>query len=111
MKRINAKAEKSIEALKLVETMQAYFADKLEKLASKHSSEEKFFPVEWLRDQGRHGGGERMVAQSGGIFNRGSINVSQVQYEDMEDKKLLAATALSTIIHPKILMHHQYICT
>ena len=32
-------------------------------------------------------------------FNRASINVSQVQYENLPDKRLNAATAL-TIIHP-----------
>ena len=59
-----------------------------------------FTPAHWLRDGGRHGGGTRMVAPGGGIFDRGSVNVSQVHYDDLPERRLASATALSTIIHP-----------
>lgn len=48
------------------------------------------------------------------FFNRASINVSQVHYDDEADRKLGSATALSTIIHPRnplspsIHMHVSY---
>ncbi len=35
------------------------------------------------------------------VFNRGSVNVSQVHYDDLPDKRLSSATALSSIIHPQ----------
>lgn len=59
-----------------------------------------FQTVSWLRDQGRHGGGDRREAPAGPVFDRGSINVSQVHYDDLPEKRLASATALSTIIHP-----------
>ena len=34
------------------------------------------------------------------LFNRASVNLSQVFYEDLPDKPLNSATAISTIIHP-----------
>ena len=47
------------------------------------------------------GGGLRFEASEDGIFNRASINISQVHYDDRPDKSFSSATALSTIIHPK----------
>ena len=85
----------AIQALKLVKHLQQYFVQKLETI-----SNSSFSSVEWLRENGKFGGGERFVAPSGSIFNRGSVNVSQIQYENNPDKKLASATALSTIIHP-----------
>ncbi|MDQ7068184.1 MAG: coproporphyrinogen III oxidase [Sulfurimonas sp.] len=35
------------------------------------------------------------------LFNTGSVNVSQVHYDDMPEKQLSSATAISTIIHPR----------
>jgi coproporphyrinogen III oxidase len=35
------------------------------------------------------------------VFDRGSVNVSQVHYDDDDKKKLGSATAISTIIHPR----------
>lgn len=55
--------------------------------------------VEWHRDQGRCGGGHRLALDAPSI-NQASINVSQVQYEHLPEKKLRSATALSSIIHP-----------
>ena len=84
-------------ALTELSQVQLYFVSKLEKL----STGTMFNDVEWLRDQGTHGGGKRFEAINNDIFNRASVNVSQVQYQDRPDKAFLSATALSTIIHPQ----------
>ena len=61
---------------------------------------EAFVATRWARDDGRHGGGERWETSTTPIFDRASVNVSQVHYDDEPAKKLASATALSTIIHP-----------
>lgn len=62
----------------------------------------RFETASWLRDDGRHGGGTRRgVFDETPVFNRASINVSQVHYDDLPDRRLASATALSTIIHPQ----------
>ncbi|MDQ3231162.1 MAG: coproporphyrinogen III oxidase, partial [Pseudobdellovibrionaceae bacterium] len=48
----------------------------------------------------RFGGGVRFVANDDAVFNRASVNISQVQYEQDPSKKLASASALSTIVHP-----------
>ena len=94
-----ANSVESKKAYALVCDLQSYFATKLQEVFS--LNQDAFVPVSWLRDEGEHGGGTRIVAQADNCFNRGSINVSQVHYEDLPEKKLASATALSTIIHPK----------
>jgi coproporphyrinogen III oxidase len=59
-----------------------------------------FVPIEWERDEGRHGGGVRYENAGDALFNRASVNVSQVHYDDLPEKKLASATALSSIVHP-----------
>ena len=61
---------------------------------------EPFVATQWARDGGRHGGGERLGLGTTQVFDRASVNVSQVHYDDEPAKKLASATALSTIIHP-----------
>ncbi len=100
MKRVNATSKSSIEALSLAESMQAYFANSLKDLAKSIGKKQDFEAVEWFRNSGLNGGGVRLVSPVSDIFNRASINVSQVQYENLPEKRLNAATALSTIIHP-----------
>lgn len=87
------------EALTLVTQLQSRFAERLSALLPAGAG--GFERVEWLRDEGRHGGGDRLMAPAVGPFDRGSINVSQIHYDDMPDKRLASATALSTIIHPR----------
>lgn len=87
-------------ALDLVTDLQARFVKKLESTSNSLGHPVKLSPVSWLRDEGRHGGGERYEAPEGEVFNRGSVNVSQVHYDDDSQKRLGSATALSTIIHP-----------
>lgn len=89
------------EALAQVTQLQLRFAERLTAVNHRAGASGGFEPVDWLRDEGRHGGGQRLVAPTGGIFDRGSVNVSQVHYDDLPDKRLASATALSTIIHPK----------
>lgn len=86
----------------LVEELQTLFLHKLEALSAAHGSAQKFGRVDWLRDEGRHGGGHRYVAVETPIFNRAAINVSGVHYDEDPEKRLRSADALSTIIHP----HH-----
>ncbi|MBX2801075.1 MAG: coproporphyrinogen III oxidase [Myxococcales bacterium] len=71
----------------------------VEQLQASTDSPGAFAPVTWLRDDGRHGGGTRWQA-AGGAFDRASVNVSAVHYDDLPDKRLRCATALSAIVHP-----------
>jgi len=99
--RTYAAADSARVALGVVTGLQATFVGKLEALSRELGHDARLTPVTWLRDEGRHGGGERFVAPSDRLFNRGSVNVSQVHYDDRPEKRLQSATALSTIIHPR----------
>ena len=88
------------ELYSLVENLQYYFVDQLNRMIG-GQNKQNFEAVEWLRDEGRHGGGKRLVANNAQFFNRGSVNVSQIHYDDDASKSLASATALSTIIHPQ----------
>ncbi len=98
--RISAKSPEAKIAYTLVEELQAYFVAKLDDLSQTFGQGQGCEAVEWGRDEGRHGGGVRYEARDASIFDRGSVNVSQVHYDDDETKKLSSATAISTIIHP-----------
>lgn len=100
MNMIMANSQEAKEAYILVRSLQERFANKLNNLSKKYGDDKKFEEVLWLRDEGIHGGGSRFEARDEALFNTASINVSQVHYDDMEDKKLQSATAISTIIHP-----------
>ena len=97
---ITSTSQSSIDALSLVTGLQDRFVSKSNQVTTACGFKTLFQPVEWLRDDGVHGGGVRFEGASNGIFNTASINISQVQYEDLPEKKLAAATALSAIIHP-----------
>jgi coproporphyrinogen III oxidase len=88
-------------ALELVESLQRRFRDGLHTVFAAAGSPEQFAAVTWLRDEGRHGGGTRFELGDTAVLDRGSINVSQVHYDDEPDKRLASASALSTIIHPR----------
>ncbi|MDX8391131.1 MAG: coproporphyrinogen III oxidase [Mariprofundaceae bacterium] len=96
-----AASARAVEAYALVEALQQRFVRGLEQLAQWLDSEQRFAAVEWLRDEGRHGGGVRFETSDGAVIGRGSVNVSQVHYDDEAQKKLASATAISTIIHPQ----------
>jgi len=100
MKRISAQSTQAEQANMLVTHLQKRFVQGLEKLAKSLSSSQSFDAVEWFRDEGLHGGGVRFATADGDLFGRGSVNVSQVHYDENPEKKLGSATAISTIIHP-----------
>ena len=99
--KINAKADKAKSANDLVVGLQEYFVKKLNDISATLGNGKEFEAVEWLRDTGRHGGGVRYEARDETIFNRASVNISQVHYDDDKTKRLSSATAISCIIHPK----------
>jgi len=99
--RIPAKSPQAKEANELVQGLQSYFVSKLNAVALEFGEGKSCEAVAWGRDGGKHGGGVRYEARDSIVFDRGSVNVSQVHYDDDETKKLGSATAISTIIHPR----------
>ncbi len=87
------------DAYRLVSRLQLTFVNGLETVARSVGMPCEMHNSEWFRDQGSHGGGNRF-GLTGPLFNRSSVNISQVHYDDLPGKKLGSATALSTIIHP-----------
>lgn len=100
MNRTPAASANAARALELVSALQHRFVCGLENLAESLGSAQAFRPIEWGRDEGAHGGGIRYETADGDLFGRGSVNVSQVHYDDLPEKKLGSANAISTIIHP-----------
>ncbi|MDQ6972085.1 MAG: coproporphyrinogen III oxidase [Mariprofundaceae bacterium] len=100
MQRIPASSSGATRAYQLVTALQGRFVEGLESLARELGSRQHFAAFAWLRDGGLHGGGMRFETGHGDIFARGSVNVSQVHYDDMPEKQLASANAISTIIHP-----------
>ena len=101
MTRTAPKSPSAHTASTIVLELQSYFVNSLNNLSRTLGSDKPFSPVEWFRDGGTHGGGVRYEAVDEQLFDRGSVNYSQVHYDDDETKKLSSATAISTIIHPK----------
>lgn len=101
MTRIDARSPDAARARQLVGDLQQRFATALEAVGARHGKPIELASVSWLRDQGRHGGGSRLVAADTPVFNRVAINVSGVHYDDLPERRLGSATALSTIIHPQ----------
>ncbi len=101
MERIRAKSARAEQGYNLVCDLQQRFVTKLNAISKKYGSSKPYAPTEWLRDNGRHGGGVRYMATDETLFNRASVNTSQVHYDDDATKQLGSASAISTIIHPK----------
>ncbi|MCA9705828.1 MAG: coproporphyrinogen III oxidase [Myxococcales bacterium] len=101
MPRTYARSDRATRARALVEGLQRRFGDQLEARSRALGTDRPFEEVEWLRDEGRHGGGMRRATGDTPVFDRGSVNVSQVHYDDDPTRPLASATALSTIIHPR----------
>ena len=95
MTRTTARSERAGQALALVQSLQSRFVRALENLGG-----QSFEAAEWLRDDGRHGGGRRFGIQDTALLGRASVNVSQVHYDDEPDRTLGSASAISTIVHP-----------
>ncbi|MDQ6953892.1 MAG: coproporphyrinogen III oxidase [Mariprofundaceae bacterium] len=100
MHRIPAQSKQAEQAYELASRLQQRFVQGLEKISKDLTCRQAFEAVEWFRDEGLHGGGIRYTTADGDLFGRGSVNVSQVHYDENPEKKLGSATALSTIIHP-----------
>lgn len=98
---IKASSKQAIEADKLAKYLQSSFVNKLNHVSEKFGNAKLFEEVEWMRDSGKHGGGSRFEARDTEVFNRASVNVSQIHYDDDKEKNLSSATAISTIIHPQ----------
>ena len=101
MTRIAPKSPSAHTASIIVTQLQSHFVEALNDLSRTLGSDKPFSPVEWFRDEGAHGGGVRYESSDEQLFNRGSVNYSQVHYDDDASKKLSSATAISTIIHPQ----------
>jgi len=101
MQRVKAQSVYAQNAYTLVSDLQQRFVEKLNTISESFGGNKNFKPTEWFRDDGQHGGGVRYEGTDDQIFNRASVNVSQVQYDDDENKSLASASAISTIIHPK----------
>jgi len=112
--RIDPQSVNALRAGALVRALQVRFAERLWAVSRHFGCNEAFERVDWLRDGGRHGGGDRLACGGTAIFDRASINVSSVHYDDEPDRRLSSATALSTIIHPRnpraasIHMHYSW---
>lgn len=98
---ILASSKDAKKAYALVKKLQTRFVAKLDSLCQEIGEEKKFEEVTWLRDEGSHGGGSRFESRDEKLFNTASVNVSQVHYDDLPNKQLKSASAISTIIHPK----------
>lgn len=98
--RTYATSAHAVRALTLVSNLQQRFVSSLEEISKELHCSQTFSPVEWCRDDGLHGGGIRLQTADGAMIGRGSVNVSQIHYDDNIEKKLGSATAISTIIHP-----------
>jgi coproporphyrinogen III oxidase len=88
-------------AHQLVQALQRRMVEAQEGVARALGEPDQFGELHWLRDDGRHGGGSRRSIGDTKIFDRASVNVSQVHYDDDPTRRLSSATALSTIIHPR----------
>jgi coproporphyrinogen III oxidase len=96
-----ANSQEAKDAYILVRGLQKRFVDRLDGLSKTLGENKPYEEVTWLRDEGIHGGGSRFEARDAELFNTASVNVSQVHYDEMPEKNLKSATAISTIIHPK----------
>ena len=101
MKIVMSTTPDAISAYELVRGLQKRFVKGLDNVSATLGDKRAFEEVNWLRDDGVHGGGSRFEARDKTLFNTASVNVSQVHYDELPEKNLQSASAISTIIHPK----------
>lgn len=101
MQRIPAQSHTASLANALILELQARLVRRLEVLSDGLGHPSLFEGIEWGRDDGRHGGGQRFGSADTPVFNRASVNQSQVHYDDLPEKALGSASALSCIVHPQ----------
>ena len=97
---VSPSSERAQEVLGCLEPLQRHFADGLNRLSVKDGDGRKLKPTRWLRDEGCHGGGHRLECTATALLNRCSLNISTIHYDDLPQKRLSSATALSCIVHP-----------
>lgn len=85
----------------LVGSLQRRFADSLLAICARLDDETLFHREYWARDEGKHGGGNRLGAAATSTFNQATLNISHVHYDDDATRPLGAAVALSAIVHPR----------
>ncbi|MEE2644394.1 MAG: coproporphyrinogen III oxidase [Myxococcota bacterium] len=93
-------SEHARQVLSQLTKLQHHFRDGVDMLSQRFGDGATLEYQSWRRDEGRHGGGWRYEASEAGILNRGSLNISAVHYDDLPQRRLSSATALSCIIHP-----------
>ncbi|WP_354624514.1 coproporphyrinogen III oxidase [Psychromonas sp. MME2] len=98
--KIAIKSPRAIAAMEMLTALQQLFVKQLHTIECNKKQHSQV--IEWLRDNGLHGGGMRVQFIESSAFNRASLNISQVHYDDLSQKSFSSATALSVIIHP----HH-----
>lgn len=94
-------SSQALRAGDLVRSLQRRLVDRLEQVANNSGDSSRFVESTWLRDAGAHGGGNRWGVEDTPTFNRASVNVSAIHYDDQPDKRLASATAISSIVHPR----------
>jgi coproporphyrinogen III oxidase len=100
MTRVAPQSSLAQQATALVDELQRRFVSGLERASLAVGPRAQLQATEWLRDDGRHGGGVRWGIADSAMFQRASINVSTVHYDDLPERKLASASALSSIVHP-----------
>ena len=96
-------SKESMEVMDLMKELQSTFVEKLSKIR-KDGRSDAFQEVAWMRmgPEGEDwGGGTRFQTKNSKVFDRASVNVSAVHYENRERCPVDSATALSVILHPK----------
>lgn len=88
------------EAVSMLSTLRERLAGGLSALSGTPASSLEV--ARWLRDAGQHGGGDRVLLGPAEGFCTASLNISQVHYDDLPDRRLGSATALSCIVHPTV---------
>ena len=99
-------SKESREVMELMRGLQSLFVEKLSKVSvgEKDDGDNPFQEVVWTRrgPKGEDwGGGVRYQTKNSKIFDRASVNVSAVHYENRKKCPVDSATALSVILHPK----------
>lgn len=85
----------------LILQLQQHYVSTLNALTHQQGDSTELQPLEWLRAEGCFGGGVRYGTGDTPVWNRASINYSQVHYDSEPSKPLASATALSAIVHPE----------
>ncbi len=96
---IQPSSEQAREVGEMLRELQERFVEGLREVGAQLGGGE-WERYDWLRDGGKHGGGRRWGTLGTPAFNGGSVNFSSVHYDDMPNRRLRSANALSTIIHP-----------